>query len=401
MPVLRQITHCRLSSGLRRQRIAAALALALISVVQQQAWAQNTLNIATFGGAYGRAQEIAVLEPYARKTGTVIATESYGGNAATLRSLIANDATPLDVVDVSAGTLTKFCKEGLLAPIESDAIESDGETPDDFLPGALSKCGVASMAWSMAIVTNKRAFRGGAPTSIGALLDVDRFPGKRALPNNAARTLELVLLADGVATETIYQALATQEGADRAFAALDRIRESILLWDKPAEPMAWVISGRASMAAGYSGRIFRAAVLDRNLETLWDGQIYDLDAWAVPMASKKKPEARRFIRFATAPAQLAAQARLTAYGPMRRSALNQVGKHPAIGVDMQRFLPTAPANNQRALRFDQVWWDENGENLSNRFKAWATSLRAPAAAEPEEPQSSETGEGESPNATDP
>jgi putative spermidine/putrescine transport system substrate-binding protein len=155
------------------------------------------------------------------------------------------------------------------------------------------------------------------------------------------------------------------------------------------------------MAAGYSGRIFRAAVLDQNLEILWDGQIYDLDAWAVPKASKNKPEALRFIRFATAPAQLAAQARLTAYGPMRRSALNQVGKHPAIDVDMQRFLPTAPANNQKALRFDQVWWDENGEDLSSRFEAWATRLRAPAAAEAEQPQSSETSESESPNATDP
>jgi putative spermidine/putrescine transport system substrate-binding protein len=253
----------------------------------------------------------------------------------------------------------------------------------------------------MAIVTNGRAFRDGAPTTIGALLDVDRFPGKRALPNDAARTLELVLLADGVAPDAIYQALATTEGADRAFAALDKIRQSVLLWEKPAEPMAWVTSGRASMAAGYSGRIFRAAVLDRNLKILWDGQIYDLDAWAVPMASKNKPEAMRFIRFATAPAQLAAQARLTAYGPMRRSALSQVGKHPAIGVDMQRFLPTAPANNRNALRFDQAWWDENGANLTSRFEAWAKSLNAPAATGAEEQQSTGTEDGQPPNATDP
>ncbi|MGD8528854.1 MAG: extracellular solute-binding protein [Methyloceanibacter sp.] len=401
MPVLRHFTLRELSSGLPRLQSAAVLALVLMSFVPQQAWAQQSLSIATFGGAYGRAQEIAVLEPYARKTGTVISTESYGGKASSLRALIANDATPVDVVDVSAGALAKFCNEGLLVPIESDALESDGETSDDFLPGALSKCGVASMAWSMAVVTNGRAFRDGAPTTIDALLDVDRFPGKRALPNDAARTLELVLLADGVAPDAIYQALATPEGADRAFAALDKIRQSVLLWEKPAEPMAWVASGRASMAAGYSGRIFRAAVLDRNLEILWDGQIYDLDAWAVPMASKNKPEAMRFIRFATAPAQLAAQARLTAYGPMRKSALSQVGKHPAIGVDMQRFLPTAPANNQNALRFDQAWWDENGANLSSRFEAWAKSLNAPAATGAEEQQSSDTEDGQLPNATDP
>ena len=101
----------------------------------------------------------------------------------------------------------------------------------------------------------------------------------------------------------------------------------------------------------------------------------------------------RFIRFATAPAQLAAQARLTSYGPMRTSALAQVGKHPAIGVDMQGFLPTAPGNVQNALRFDQNWWDKNGDALNKRFAAWATSLRAPKAASPEQPKSNETGSG--------
>ncbi|MEM9591838.1 MAG: extracellular solute-binding protein, partial [Pseudomonadota bacterium] len=142
-----------------------------------------------------------------------------------------------------------------------------------------------------------------------------------------------------------------------------------------------------AMAAGYSGRIFRAAVLDRNLEILWDGQIYDLDAWAIPEASQNKAEAMRFIRFATAPAQLAAQARLTAYGPMRRSALAQVGEHPAIGVDMREYLPTAPENAQKALQFDQVWWDRNGKALNKRFATWATNLRAPKAAKPEQPRS--------------
>lgn len=328
-----------------------------------------------------------MLEPYAKETGTAIATEIYGGDASKVRSLIEDAKTPIDVVDVSAGTLKTLCDEGVLAPLDPDELKSDGETADDFLPGAISKCGVASVAWAMAIVANRKAFQGNAPTAIGALLDTARFPGKRALPNNAPRTLELALLADGVAPENVYQELATPEGADRAFAALDKIRDNVLLWDKPADAMAWVVTGRAAMAAGYSGRIFRAAVVDRNLEILWDGQIYDLDTWAIPETSQNKDEAMRFIRFATAPAQLAAQARLTAYGPMRTSAFAQVGTHPAIGVDMQEFLPTAPRNSQNALRFDEAWWDKNGDALNKRFATWAARLRAPKAASPEQPKS--------------
>jgi putative spermidine/putrescine transport system substrate-binding protein len=386
--VLHHASNRRAPNGLSTRRcVGAAFAFVLAWNVPSEAWSQQTLNLATWGGAYGRAQEIAVLEPYAKETGTAIATENYGGDVSKVRSLIEDAKTPIDVVDVSAGTLKTLCDEGVLAPLDPDELKSDGETADDFLPGAISKCGVASVAWAMAIVANRKAFQGNAPTAIGALLDTARFPGKRALPNNAPRTLELALLADGVAPENVYQELATPEGADRAFAALDKIRDNVLLWDKPADAMAWVVTGRAAMAAGYSGRIFRAAVVDRNLEILWDGQIYDLDAWAIPETSQNKDEAMRFIRFATAPAQLAAQARLTAYGPMRKSAFAQVGTHPAIGVDMQEFLPTAPRNSQNALRFDEAWWDKNGDALNKRFATWAARLRAPKAASPEQPKS--------------
>ena len=380
----------------RLRVVAAALAFALASQMPSEVLAQQNLNIATWGGAYGRAQEVAVLEPCAKKTGTVLATEIYGGEFSKLKTLIEDTNTPVDVVDVSAGALKTLCAAGLLAPIDADALETNGDAADDFLPGAVSKCGVATMAWSTAIAFNRRAFGGGAPATIGALLDTARYPGKRALPNSPQRTLELALLADGVPPGDVYNVLATPEGADRAFAALDKIKASILLWDKPAQPMTWVTSGRAAMAAGYSARLFRAAIRDRNLDILWDGQIYDLDAWAIPKTSRNKDEAMRFIRFATAPEQLASQARLTSYGPMRTSALAQVGKHPVVGVDMQRFLPTAPSNFRTALPFDQAWWDQRGDKLSKRFAAWAASLRASSAANAGDPQTNGAGAAETP-----
>lgn len=326
---------------------------------------------------------------------------SIAVSSSKLKTLIEDTNTPLDVVDVSAGALKTLCAEGLLAPIDADALKTDGDAADDFLPGAVSKCGVATMAWSTAIAFNRQAFRNGPPATIGALLDTARYPGKRALPNSAQRTLELALLADGVPPGNVYNVLATPEGADRAFAAIDRIKASILLWDKPAQPMSWVTGGRAVMAAGYSARLFRAAIRDRNIDILWDGQIYDLDAWAIPKTSRNKDEAMRFIRFATATEQLAAQARLTSYGPMRKSALARVGKHPVVGVDMQRFLPTAPSNFRTALPFDQAWWDRSGDVLSRRFAAWVASLRAPTAANTGQRKTNGAGAAETPGTAAP
>ena len=124
------------------------------------------------------------------------------------------------------------------------------------------------------------------------------------------------------------------------------------------------------MAAGYSGRIFRAAVGDRQrLGMIWDGQIYDLDLWAIPKGAKNKDGAKRFIAFATDPARLAAQAQLIAYGPMRKSALELVGKHPVIDVEMKDFLPTAPDNFKKALQFD----DAGGARMARSCKSASRS----------------------------
>ena len=104
---------------------------------------------------------------------------------------------------------------------------------------------------------------------------------------------------------------------------------------------------------------------------MWDGQIYDLDLWAIPKGATNKEDAKRFIAFATEPAQMAAQAELIAYGPMRKSAIALVGKHPSIDIEMKGFLPTAPDNFKKALQFDEVWWNEHGDGARQpRFKTW-------------------------------
>ena len=125
------------------------------------------------------------------------------------------------------------------------------------------------------------------------------------------------------------------------------------------------------MAAGYSGRIFRAAIgAHQRLDVLWDGQIYDLDLWAIPKAAANKDDAKRFIAFATEPARMAAQAELIAYGPMRKSAITLVGKNPTIDIEMKSYLPTAPDNFHKALKFDEAWWNGHSEELGKRFEAW-------------------------------
>ena len=366
-------------------RFALAAALTASLSASAGARAEDSLSIATWGGAYSQSQEIAFFEPYAKETGTSISTEIYDGTLAKLKEMIGGDTPVVDVVDVSAAALGILCNDGLLEPIEASSLGAapSGESAEqDFYSGGLSSCGVASVAWSTALAYDRQAFSKAQPSQIADLLDTKKFPGKRALPDGARYTLELALLADGVDPANVYSDLATPEGVDRAFKALDKIKGDVYWWDNAQEPITWLLEKKVVMAAGYSGRIFRAAVGDRQrLGVIWDGQIYDLDLWAIPKGAKNKDGAMRFISFATDPARLAAQAQLIAYGPMRKSALDLVGKHPVIDVEMKEFLPTAPDNFKKALRFDDSWWSAHGDDLQRRFEEWRGPL-APGKGKP-------------------
>ena len=349
----------------------------------------GTLSVATWGGAYEQSQEIAYFEPFAKETGTSIATQIYDGSLAKIKAMIGGDSSPVDVVDLSSSALGALCSDGLLETIEASSLGAapSGESAEqDFFTGGLSSCGVASVAWSTAIAFDRQAFPKAQPGQIADLLDLKRFPGKRALPNSPRYTLELALLADGVDPANVYTELATPEGVDRAFKALDKIKNDTFWWDNAQEPISWLLEKKAVMAAGYSGRIFRAAVGDsKRFGVIWDGQVYDLDVWAIPKGAKNKDGAKRFIVFASAPARLAAQAELIAYGPMRKSALQLVGKNPVINVEMKDFLPTSPDNFKKALRFDETWWSAHGEELTKRFQEW----RGPGDGKPHEPKPEE------------
>jgi len=360
------------------RRCALASVLAACISASAGARAEDTLSIATWGGAYGQSQEVAYFEPFVKETGTTIATEIYDGTLAKIKEMIGGDESQVDVVDVSAATLGALCNDGLLETIEASSLGAapGGESAEeDFYSGGLSSCGVASVAWSAAIAFDRQAFGKTQPSQIADLLDAKRFPGKRTLPDSPRYTLELALLADGVDPANVYTELATPAGVDRAFQALDKIKGEIFWWDNAQEPITWLLEKKAVMAASYSGRIFRAAIGDRQrLGVIWDGQIYDLDLWAIPKGAKNKDGAKRFITFATDPARLAAQAQLIAYGPMRKSALSLVGKHPVIDIEMKEFLPTAPDNFKKALKFDDSWWTAHGDELQKRFEEWRGPL---------------------------
>ncbi|MGA9604970.1 MAG: ABC transporter substrate-binding protein, partial [Methyloceanibacter sp.] len=98
--------------------LAAALAFglslgaAVASAEDTPGASGGTLSVATWGGAYEQSQEIAYFEPFAKETGTSIATQIYDGSLAKIKAMIGGDSSPVDVVDLSSSALGALCSDG-------------------------------------------------------------------------------------------------------------------------------------------------------------------------------------------------------------------------------------------------------------------------------------------------
>jgi putative spermidine/putrescine transport system substrate-binding protein len=339
------------------------------------------LKIASQGGAYIKSQEFAYFQPFARRSGYGVSGIVFDGSLAALQAQAGSPAW--DVVDLDQGVLIQACEQGLLEPLDAALVQPgpDGTPPsEDFLPGAIQPCGVANVAWSAAVVYDKGLKT--QPTKVENFFDLKRYPGKRTLPRTPQHTLELALLADGVAPAQVYALLATKEGQDRAFAKLSAIKDQIVWWDRPREGLEKIAKKQAAMGIAFNGRAFMAMIKARQpVALLWDHQIYHLSYWAIPKGSKFAGPAREFIGFATGAGPMSDQTRWLPYGPARASAVRLVGKHAELNLDMKPFLPTHQPNLQGALAFDAVWWTAQEPALKDRFTAWLEG-REPAGGEP-------------------
>ncbi|MDA7947476.1 MAG: polyamine ABC transporter substrate-binding protein [Hyphomicrobiaceae bacterium] len=333
----------------------------------------DKLTVASWGGAYGESQRRAYFTPFQSESGIEIEAVSHNGKFDALDPE-NTDRPEWDVIDVSADAIDRACQDGWLEKVDITQLSAanDGtRAQDDFFPDSLHECGIPSVAWSSAIVFDKRAFKKRTPNSAKDFFDVKRFPGKRALPRGAKYSLELALLADGVEPDEVYSVLATDDGVEQAFRKLETIRDHIVWWNRANEPLSLLEKQQVAIAVAFNGRIFSAIVgKTRPFGIIWDGQVFDLDLWAIPKGTPNAKAALDFIAFATQPAQLAQQAGWFPYGPMRKSAVEMVGRHPEVDVDMSAFIPTSKPNFKRALRLNSSWWQENEDRMKDRFKVW-------------------------------
>ncbi|AYC34962.1 ABC transporter substrate-binding protein [Pseudomonas cavernae] len=340
------------------KKVAALMLLAGAAV---QVHAADTLTVVSFGGDNKQAQEKAFYQPFSTQNKVTVQAAEYNGEMAKIKVMADTGQTSWDVVEVESPELMRGCSEGLFEPLDWSRLGKR----EDFLDAAVSDCGVGIFIWST-LLTYDASKLAQAPTSWADFWDTKRFPGKRGLRRGAKFTLEFALLADGVKLDDLYEVLGTKEGVDRAFRKLDQIKPDIQWWEAGAQPLQWLAAGDVVMTSAYNGRVTTAQQEGLPFAMQWNGSLYDLDHWAIVKGSKNKALAERFIALANSPEHQKVFAEAIPYGPTNTHTLNLID--PAI----RSKLPTAPQNLEHARATDTEFWIDHGEELEQRFNAWAS-----------------------------
>ena len=355
---------------IRAGAVCLVIALLQASAALAQTGPQKTLTITSWGGSYTRSQMLAYVKPYRQRSGEWVAMETYNGGLKEVREQVETENVVWDLVDFELSDLIRGCREGLLEKIDHRSLPagSDG-TPasEDFIPGAFTECGVGQTVWATVVAYDNEALGSSPPSKLADFFDVETFPGKRGLRRDPRVVMEWALMADGVAADEVYETLDTEDGQERAFAVLDRIKTSIVWWTSGSEPVELLESGAVAMTSVWNGRMFRPIVEEgKGYTILWDGQIWDIDSWGIPKGSDNLRKAMDFIRFATGSRQLAEQTKYISYGPARRSSM------ALVDDKVKALLPTAPDNMGNALQTDAEWWAARKTELTAKFEQWLT-----------------------------
>jgi putative spermidine/putrescine transport system substrate-binding protein len=359
-----------------RRPAAGAAAAVLAALIQGAAAAEGpavpagpsaassteALTVISFGRADQDALNRAYYGAFTGSTGIGVRSLSYDGQTTELEQMVRSGRPEWSVMQVEARTLQQGCEQGLFEKLDMSRIGK----PGDFIPGAVSDCGVGIFAWSLGMVFSDRL--AAAPASWADFWDVAKFPGKRGLRRSAKYTLEIALLADGVAPADVYATLATEAGQDRAFRKLDQIKADTIWWEAAAQPGALLAAGNLAMSSAYTLWFDPGQPRNRHFRIAWNESLYDVDSWAIPKGAAQRAQAYRFIAFASAPERQKALSEHLPYGPTNKNAL------PLLRADLSGALPSSADNLARALKVDTAFWIAHGEALEKRFDAWAPPI---------------------------
>jgi putative spermidine/putrescine transport system substrate-binding protein len=318
------------------------------------------MTISSAGGAWQTAQRHAWYEPFAKAMGIKITEDESTAGLPRVQAMVQAHNVTIDLVTVETATVLQGCDSGVLQRLDYSKIADRA----GFQPGSALDCGVGLDVYGDVLAYDTTVLKDG-PTSVLALFDTKRWPGKRAMRKVPQNNLEWALMADGVPADQVYKVLGTPQGVDRAFRKLDTIKKDIVWWEAGAQPPQLLASHEVVMTTAWNGRI-QTPIEQENkpFKIAWDDQLIEYDMISIPKDAPHLDLAYKYLNYISQPEHNGRLGEFIPYGPVVKAATKFIP--PATLAK----LPTAPDHMKSVLVASAEFWGDHGEDLTKRFNAW-------------------------------
>lgn len=344
-------------SGMRRVGVCFAAVSVLALGMAGRAYPQESVGVASYGGAYQEALRKAFYTPTEQALGVKI-NEFTLSSIADIRTQVNANAVEWDVVELYSGQCQQAANEGLLEPLDYNVIKNTGGISKDLV----NPHWVGFTAYSTVLAWNKDVYGQNPPKSWADFWNLEDFPGTRALSGYGLSTnAEIALLADGVPMDQIYPI-----DVDRALNKLAEIKDETIWWQSGAQAAQLAQSGEADMLAIWVARIEAAIAEGAPYDFTYNEGVIDVECLVVPKGAPNKEAAMRVINSFLDPQLQADLPKYVSYGPINQDAY-KTGK---ITPEQVAKANTSPENLAKQLVQDKPWWAENGQATQERWDAF-------------------------------
>ncbi|NNL19211.1 MAG: ABC transporter substrate-binding protein [Boseongicola sp.] len=316
-------------------------------------WAQGKrVVVVNFGGKMGDVKRKAFYDPFTQDTGIEVVTVSPP-ELAKLKLMVEQGAVEWDLVDLLPAWVGAAKQMDLLQEVDDSIVDRA-----DALPAAKDPlaCGVSVSAGGIAYPTDR--LQGQQPKTWPEFWDVANHPGRRGLRTRVADTLEIALMADGVAPADVYPC-----DVERAFKALDRIKPHVSHWiDSTAQTVSLIQSNETDYTFTYTTRVKGMQESGVPMEYSFEQNLLGMVFTAVPKGAPNSDGAMRLLSYIMDPDRQVEMANGSGDAPTYVSSIEKVD------ADVRKWLPDLSSDNNMVINGD--WWAANAAELGPRMKEW-------------------------------
>lgn len=349
---------------------AAIVAAGLLAMGPVRAQDNGELVINSFGGGWGQAIQLGLIDGFEQETGIDVILLSTWDVAKSKAAIQSGNPPPEDILDTNLATAVALNRDGLLAEIDYARFNQDtlAAIPDYARPPFAVGWG----QFAIGLCYDKEAFgEGNAPSGWADYFDQENFPGPRGmLAWPAEPQPEFGLIADGVAVDELYPL-----DLDRAFARLDELKDHVPQFpSSPAVLGQMLVDRQVVMEACFTHRVQK--LVDGGLSRIgisFDEARLQTEFFVVWKDAPNMENAMRFLAYILEARPQATWAQIGNTGPLNPMAFD------LIADDVKDKLPTSPSHTTLWPK-DAAWYSTmnddgltNREVIENRWNEWAGS----------------------------